>query len=297
MNFKKKNGWLLIDKPIGVTSNFVLQKVRKSFGNCKAGFVGTLDPLASGYLPVAIGSATKIISFIESDIKTYIFTIRWGFRTDTGDLEGDIIEEKNNYPTKLEIQKKLQSHIGRLRQKTPKYSSVKINGLRAYELARRNIPFETKERSIFIRKIKLNRVISRESAVFEVQCSAGTYIRSLAESIAGSLDTVGTLIELRRLTRNDLNKKLISLDYFLSLVHSGNQNKLICPIDIIFDKKISKIQLNDMQVRKVLTGNFIEMKPSHENNDDLVLATHAKEFVALGIMKKSNFHPKKLLVT
>ena len=145
--------------------------------------------------------------------------------------------------------------------------------------------------------IPSHRAILWESAVFEVQCSAGTYIRSLAESIAGSLDTVGTLIELRRLTRNDLNKKLISLDYFLSLVHSGNQNKLICPIDIIFDKKISKIQLNDMQVRKVLTGNFIEMKPSHENNDDLVLATHAKEFVALGIMKKSNFHPKKLLVT
>ena len=297
MNLKKKKGWLLIDKPIGVTSNFVLQKVRKVFENCKAGFVGTLDPLASGYLPVALGSATKLISFIESDIKTYLFTIRWGFRTDTGDLEGTIIEKKNNYPTKIEIEKKLQSYEGKLKQKTPKYSSVKINGLRAYELARRDIPFKTKDRVIFIKKIRLKRVISKENAIFEVQCSSGTYIRSLAESIATSLDTIGTLIELRRLTRDDLNKKLISLDYLLSLVHSGNQNKLICPIDTIFDKKISKIQLNDMEVKKVLTGNFIEMRTKHENNNELVLATYANDFVALGIIKKSNFHPKKLLVS
>ena len=297
MSLKNKSGWLLIDKPIGVTSNFVLQKVRKAFGNCKAGFVGTLDPLASGYLPVALGSATKLISFIESDMKTYTFTIRWGFRTNTGDLEGDIIGIKRNYPTKFQIQEKLLNYTGKLKQKTPKYSSVKINGKRAYKLARNNIPFQTKERSIFINKIKLNSVISKENAVFEVQCSTGTYIRSLAESIADSLNTLGTIIELRRLARNDLNKKLISLDYFLSLVHSGNQNKLICPIDIIFEKKLSKIQLNDTQVRKVLTGNFIEMNQNHEKNDDLVLVTHAEEIVALGIIKKSNFHPKKLLVT
>ena len=143
----------------------------------------------------------------------------------------------------------------------------------------------------------LKRVISKENAIFEVQCSSGTYIRSLAESIATSLDTVGTLIELRRLTRDDLNKKLISLDYLLSLVHSGNQNKLIYPIDTIFDKKISRIQLNDMEVKKVLTGNFIEMRTKHKNDTDLVLATYEDDFVALGIIKKSIFHPKKLLVS
>ncbi len=297
MNFKKKNGWLFIDKPIGVTSNFVLQKVRKAFGNCKAGFVGTLDPLASGFLPVALGSATKLISLIESDMKTYVFTIRWGFKTETGDLEGDIIERKNNYPEKYDIERKLPSYVGKIRQRIPKYSSVKINGVRAYELARKNVSFEIKDRFILIKKIKLNKIISKENAVFEVKCSSGTYIRSLAESIANSLDTMGTIIELRRLTRNDLNKKLISLDYLLSLVHSGKQNKLICPLDTVFEKKVSKIQLSDMEVKKVLTGNFIEMKQDYENNDDLVLATYANEFVALGIIKKSNFHPKKLLVT
>ena len=167
MSLKNKSGWLLIDKPIGVTSNFVLQKVRKAFGNCKAGFVGTLDPLASGYLPVALGSATKLISFIESDMKTYTFTIRWGFRTNTGDLEGDIIGIKRKYPTKFQIQEKLRNYTGKLKQKTPKYSSVKINGNRAYKLARNNIPFQTKERSIFINTIKLNNVISKDNAVFE----------------------------------------------------------------------------------------------------------------------------------
>ena len=201
------------------------------------------------------------------------------------------------YPTKYDIERQLPSYVGTISQKTPKYSSVKINGVRAYELARNNISFKIKDRLILIKKIKLNKIISKENAVFEVHCSSGTYIRSLAESIADSLDTMGTLIELRRLTRNDLNKKLISLDYLLSLVHSGNQNKLIYPIDTIFEKKISRIQLSDMEVKKVLTGNFIEMKKDYENDNDLVLAIYANEFVALGIIKNGNFHPKKLLVT
>ena len=105
------DGWFFLDKPIGVSSNFVLQKIRKIFNNCKAGFVGTLDPLASGFLPVALGSATKIISYIEKVNKKYLFTVEWGVKTETGDSEGKIIKESNVFPSVEKIEKKLKNSI------------------------------------------------------------------------------------------------------------------------------------------------------------------------------------------
>ncbi len=294
------NGWFFLDKPIGVTSNFVLQKVKRIFHNCKAGFVGTLDPLASGFLPVALGSATKIISYIERVDKKYLFTVRWGVKTSTGDSEGEIIQEKKKYPSIESIKNNLNNYIGHLEQITPKFSSVKINGSRAYNLARKNIEFQTKNRKVFVKEIKLLNIISREKAIFSVECSSGTYVRSLAESIADSLGTVGTITELRRIKFGDCKKKLISLDYLLSLVHSEDQNKLVHPIDVVF-KNVTKINLSDEQVKKVLTGNYIKMNEDISNEsgskNDLVFAKYADRYVALGMIEKRNFHPKKLLIT
>jgi tRNA pseudouridine55 synthase len=293
------NGWFFLDKPLGVTSNFVLQKIRKIFGNCKAGFVGTLDPLASGNLPIALGSATKTISYIEKANKEYLFTIRWGRKTSTGDSEGSILKEKKVFPAVEQIKNTLFSYIGEIEQNTPKFSSVKINGVRAYDLARRNIPFETKKRTILIKKIKLINQISKEKAVFYVNCSAGTYIRSLAESISNAMGTYGTLTELRRIGFGNCKKKLISLDYLLSLVHSDDLNKLVHPIDVVFNE-VRKINLNEEQVKKVLTGSVIEMNQnsdlSNEMCEKIVFAKHANRFIALGLIEKRNFHPKKLLI-
>ena len=293
------NGWFFLDKPIGVTSNFVLQKIRKIFGNCKAGFVGTLDPLASGNLPIALGSATKTISYIEKANKEYLFTIRWGRKTDTGDAEGKILKEQKVFPSTDKIKNTLLSYNGIIRQKTPKFSSVKINGLRAYELARQNIDFETKERKIFIKEIKLLKQISKKKATFYLRCSAGTYVRSLAESISDSMGTYGTLTELRRIGFGNCNKKLISLDYLLSLVHSDDLNKLVHPIDVVFNE-VRKINLNKEQVKKVLTGSIIEMNKDFDVRgevcEEVVFAKHANKFVALGLIEKRSFHPKKLLI-
>ena len=107
MNTNNWSGWLFLDKPIGVTSNFALQKIRRIFNNPKAGFVGTLDPLASGVLPIALGKATKIIPFIEKCDKRYLFTVKWGIKTETGDLEGEVIRESRKYPKKIDIVKAL----------------------------------------------------------------------------------------------------------------------------------------------------------------------------------------------
>ena len=136
--------------------------------------------------------------------------------------------------------------------------------------------------------------------MFSVECGSGTYVRSLAESLAKALGTVGTITELRRIRFGNYNKKLISLDYLLSLVHDDQQNKLVQPIDVVFDKP-RKIQLDDKQVEKVLTGNFIEMNKciieKNEKKDSLVFAKQHNKFIALGLVEKKNFHPKKLLIS
>ena len=297
----KKNGWIFIDKPIGLTSNSLLQKVRLNLGRVKAGFVGTLDPLASGCLPIAIGHATKVINLAEKVDKEYIFTICWGKQTDTGDLAGRVIKEKKKFPQNYNIKKILPNFVGKIKQTPPRYSSIKINGSRAYTLARKKIGFELKKRDVKILSLKLLKQLSFDKAEFYVKCSSGTYIRSLAESISEALGTIGVLIQLRRVGFGNFNKNLISLDYFLSLVHSDDQNKAIEPIDEVFSW-IRVLEINEKQLNKVLNGNCIEM--NFFENDKFVkpdveyfFAKHKNEIVALGFMKKQNFYPKKILVS
>ena len=297
----KKSGWIFIDKPIGLTSNSLLQKVRLNLGRVKAGFVGTLDPLASGCLPIAVGHATKVINLAEKVDKEYIFTICWGKQTDTGDLEGRVIKEKKNFPLNYNIKKILPNFVGKIKQTPPKYSSIKINGSRAYTLARKKIGFELKKREVKILSLKFLKQLSFDKAEFYVKCSSGTYIRSLAESISEALGTVGVLIQLRRVGFGNFNKNLISLDYFLSLVHSDEQNKAIEPIDQVFSW-IKVLEINEKQLNKVLNGNCIEM--SFFENDKFInpseeyfFARHQSEIVALGFIKKKNFYPKRILVS
>ena len=292
------NGWFFLDKPLGMTSNLALQKIRKILNNCKAGFVGTLDPLASGYLPIALGTATKIISYIEKADKKYLFTIEWGIKTDTGDLEGKIIERSNIYPNYNEINNVLSKYKGEINQAPPKFSSVKINGIRAYKLARKKVQFFTNFKKIFIKKIKLLYILSEQRACFCVECSSGTYIRTLAENIATTLGTFGTVTELRRVGFGDCNKKLISLDYLLRLGHSGDLIKLIHPLDAVFNE-IFEIQLSELEAKKVLTGHFVENKNffMKKKNCNIAIAKYKKKVLAIGLIERSFFHPKKLLVT
>mgnify|MGYP000409522682 FL=1 len=298
MNNKTWSGWFFLDKPIGITSNFALQKIKRIFNNSKAGFVGTLDPLASGFLPVALGKATKIIPFIEKCDKRYLFTVRWGIKTETGDSEGKIIKECEKYPKKVDIVNTLSKFYGNIEQFPHKYSSVKINGQRAHKLARKNMKFQLKKRQIKVNNFYLINNISEKLTSFLVDCSAGTYVRSLAENLAESLGTIGTVVELRRIGFNNFNKKLISLDYLLSLVHSDELKRLVHPIDAVMND-ILKIQLDYNQVKKVLSGSFVHMNKQSiiTNKNNVVLAKHADNFIALGLIKDRTFHPKKLLIS
>ena len=298
MNSNNSSGWFFLDKPIGMTSNFALQKIRRIFNNSKAGFVGTLDPLASGFLPIALGKATKIIPLIEKCDKRYIFTVKWGIKTETGDLEGKILKECEKYPKRVDIVDALSEFCGNIEQYPHKYSSVKINGQRAHKLARKKMEFQLKKRQIKVNNFSLINNISEKLASFFVDCSAGTYVRSLAESLGESLGTLATVVELRRIGFNNFNKKLISLDYLLSLVHSDELKRLVHPIDAVMNN-ILKIQLDYNQVKRVLSGSIVRMDKQSviTNKNNVVLAKHEDNYIALGLIKDCAFHPKKLLTS
>ena len=295
----KLNGWIFLDKPIGMTSNAALQQIRRNLSKVKAGFVGTLDPLASGFLPVALGKSTKVINLAENLNKKYTFSVKWGEKTDTGDTEGKVIKISTKYPSEDDIKCVLRKFNGIINQMPPKHSSLKVNGVRAYELARKKIPFKLKKRKVNIYKLQINNFISNQISEFKVECSAGTYVRSLAESISDSLGTFGTVTSLRREGFGNFNKNLISLDYFLSLVHSDDLNNVIEPVDSVFNW-INVIKINKKQLNKVLKGNCIEMDVFFKNNlqtKNLNFVKYKNEIVALGTLEKKTFYPKKILIS
>jgi tRNA pseudouridine55 synthase len=192
------NGIILLDKPQGLTSNGALQRVRRAYGAGSAGHVGTLDPMATGMLPLCLDEATKVIAEIESGAKCYEFTVQLGARTDTGDAEGRVVDQLP-IPA-LEpalIEKSLAAFRGKIQQVPPMYSALKREGRPLYELARKGIEVERAARTIEIRRLEL--VAFRPEALDLVcECAKGTYIRVLGEDIARSLGTLGHLIRLRR---------------------------------------------------------------------------------------------------
>jgi tRNA pseudouridine55 synthase len=191
-------GIILLDKPQGLTSNGALQRVRRAYGAESAGHVGTLDPMATGMLPLCLDEATKVIAEIESGGKCYEFTVQLGTRTDTGDAEGQVVEQQPIPPfDSAALERVLTQFRGTIQQVPPMYSALKRNGRPLYELARKGIEVERSARTIEIRRLEL--VASRgDSLDLVCECAKGTYIRVLGEDIARTLGTLGHLTRLRR---------------------------------------------------------------------------------------------------
>lgn len=183
------NGVIIVNKPKNFTSQDVVSKVKKVLNEKKAGHTGTLDPMATGVLPILVGNATKLSKYLIEHNKTYVAKIKLGQKTDTGDGEGTVIEEKPVTDISLDkVEKVLNSFIGKQKQIPPIYSAIKINGKKLYEYARNGEKVEIPEREIEIYSIKLLQL--NEEIEFEVNCSKGTYIRTLCEDIAKALGTV-----------------------------------------------------------------------------------------------------------
>ena len=192
------NGIVVLNKPCGITSHSACKKVGRLLGEKKCGQLGTLDPDASGVLPISLGKATKLFDYFLQKGKTYVAEFTFGYETDTLDAQGKIIQTSNTIPNEVQVKKVLSSMIGMQLQMPPKYSAKSINGVRAYDLARNNVEFELNPKEIEIYKLELIREISATTFEILVECSSGTYIRSICRDIAYKLKTFATMTKLVR---------------------------------------------------------------------------------------------------
>lgn len=193
------NGWLIVDKPAGITSTGVCNAVKRLAGGAKAGHGGTLDPLATGVLPIALGEATKTVPYVMDGRKTYRFTVRWGEARNTDDAEGELIETSDVRPAREAIEAVLPRFVGIIEQVPPVFSAIKIGGVRAYDLAREAQPVEMQPREVEIFSVRLEDMPDADHATFIVESGKGVYMRSLARDIALALGTVGHVSALRRI--------------------------------------------------------------------------------------------------
>ncbi|ADQ46492.1 tRNA pseudouridine synthase B [Caldicellulosiruptor kronotskyensis 2002] len=239
------NGVLLVDKPVGITSHDVVEFVRKVF-SVKAGHAGTLDPFATGLLVILLGEATKLSSYFTSQEKTYIATMQFGIRTDTLDITGKIKEKNNMIVEEKEIEECFKNLKGEIELDVPIFSAKKLRGKKLYEYARKGINIEIPKVKSIIYNIEIIN-FSYPYLEFKVQCSHGTYIRSLAEKIAESLSTVGLLSELRRIKSGffDLKDAVALTDI---------REKSIIPVYRLFK---NEIKVGRKAYKKILNGNLL----------------------------------------
>ncbi|HIM42878.1 MAG TPA: tRNA pseudouridine(55) synthase TruB [Rhodospirillales bacterium] len=258
---KAIHGWIIIDKPGGLSSNAVVGRVRRLTGAAKVGHAGTLDPMATGVLPMALGEATKIVSYLMDGAKAYRFTVRWGEQRDTDDAEGEVVATSDARPAKEQILVVLGNFIGDIEQVPPVFSAIKIEGKRAYALARADQAPEMKPRTIHIEDLKLLSVVDADHAEFEAVSGKGAYMRSLARDLGTALGTVGHIAQLRRIAVGPFDEKqAISLDKLESLRHSAPLSEHLLPVETVLDD-IPALALTETEARKLSQGQAIPVLP------------------------------------
>ena len=253
------HGWLLIDKPAGLSSAAVVAKARRALDAEKAGHGGTLDPLATGLLPIAFGEATKTTAYVLDGPKSYRFTVRWGEARSTDDAEGIVVATSPVRPSPAEIEAVLPEFTGLIRQVPPAYSAIKVDGRRAYNLARANEAPELAPRTVEIRSIRLIGQPDPDHAVFEVTSGKGAYMRSLARDLAHRLGTAGHVAALRRVAVGPFREEqAISLERFLALGHSAAAVEALHPIETVLDD-IPALALTGEEADRLRRGQAIAL--------------------------------------
>ena len=254
------HGWLVIDKPAGKTSSQVVAIVKRMLDAQKAGHGGTLDPLATGVLPIALGEATKTVSYVMDGTKRYRFTVAWGESRDTDDSEGVVTHTSTVRPIAADIRASLENFVGVIDQVPPSYSAIKIDGARAYALARSGETVSIKSRPVRIDHIDLVDAKDVDRAVFDVVCGKGTYVRSLARDISLALGTYGHVVSLRRLATGPFDEtNAISLETLESLVHSAPPSTYLRAVECALDD-IPALLLNASQADHLRHGRPVRVQ-------------------------------------
>lgn len=287
------NGWLVIDKPLGLTSTQVIGRVRRLTDARKIGHGGTLDPLATGILPIALGEATKVIPYVMDATKVYEFTVRWGAATETDDAEGAVVETCAVRPTPDAIRRVIPDFTGDISQVPPVYSAIKVDGARAYDLARSGEAVELAARTVTVHDLSMLSDVSTgpDETAFRMVCGKGTYVRSLARDMAIALGTVGHLVALRRSRVGPFDDvTAISLEKLEELLHSAPPERAVLPIETALDD-IPALAVTGGEALRLRQGQAVQV-PNRREGVVRVMADDV--LIALGDLEAGRLKPLRV---
>lgn len=307
------SGWVILDKPEGMGSTEAVSKIKWLFQAEKAGHAGTLDPLASGMLPIALGEATKTVPYVVDGTKVYRFTVAWGEEHNTDDMEGVVTKTSTKRPSKEEILAILPHYIGTILQTPPQFSAIKIDGNRAYDLAREGEKIEIPAREVEIDSLELIDMTPEGYAIFEVECGKGTYVRALARDMGRELGCYGYIANLRRIEVSPfVEDDFVSLEDLEDAAPErgeADENGIFPPRDFsALDEFLietgaaleflPQYPLSDEQAYRVRMGNPVLMRGRGAPVDeDEVCATYKGKLLAIGMIEKGQFKPKRVFTT
>jgi len=298
---RKVDGWLILDKPVGMTSTEAVARVKRLFGAAKAGHAGTLDPLASGCLPVALGEATKTVANVMDGRKLYRFTVRWGVETTTDDTEGAVAATSDRRPSPDEIRALLSEFTGDVLQVPPRFSAVKIAGERAYDLAREGAPVELVARVIAVHRLELIECPDPDHAVFLAECGKGAYVRALARDMGRRLGVYGHVVALRRLAVGPFGEMhMISLEKLEELSHKAGASGGALAREALYSVAtaldgIPALAMTERDAARLRRGQAVILR----GRDAPVMSGPAYAIsggvpVALGEVDKGAFNPRRV---
>jgi tRNA pseudouridine55 synthase len=300
---QKIDGWIALDKPAGLTSAQAVNRVKRALNPAKVGHGGTLDPMATGLLPIALGEATKTVSYTMEGTKTYRFTVRWGQATDTDDADGEVVAERAARPDAAAIEAALPGFTGTIEQVPPAYSAVKVEGRRAYDIARHGGTPDLEARPARIDSFTLLGIDDADHARFECTCGKGTYIRALARDLGLALGTYGHLAALRRTRVGGFrDEHMISLESLEAFGHSPGAFEHVLPVETALDD-IPALALTDAEASRLRSGQSVSLLKRSNlerlrslENGDVVCAKGADgRPVALARFERGDVRPVRVL--
>lgn len=298
MGRKKKgrdiSGWLVVDKPAGLTSTAVVNKVRWAFDAKKAGHAGTLDPEATGVLAVALGEATKTVPYITDALKAYKFAVRLGAATNTDDAEGEVIAQSDARPSDEEIKAALGGFLGDIMQVPPKFSAVKIDGERAYKLARAGEDVEIAARPLWVEEILLTDRPDADTVILEMTCGKGGYVRSIARDLGEALGCFGHVSWLRRVWSGPFDAEDgISIEEIDAKAKSTELDAYLRPLeDGLAD--LPEVKTTDAGAVRLRNGNPGMVIATDVEYGDECWASLDGQAVAVGVFKAGELHPSRV---
>lgn len=294
------HGWVVLDKPVGMTSTHAVSVVKRLFSAKRCGHAGTLDPLASGALPIALGEATKTVPFVMDGRKLYRFTIRWGEERDTDDAEGRTVSKSKERPSPEAVHALLPSYTGLIQQIPPRYSAIKIEGERAYDLARDGEQVELAPRPVEIGRLELVDIPDPDHAVLEAECGKGTYVRSLARDLGRALGCFGHVSALRRAAVGSFGEEtMILLEQLEALCHraasgEGSLADALMPVETALDD-IPALAVNRADAARLQRGQAVLLRGRDAPNfRGTVYVTVAGQLLALAELDRGEIVPKRV---